>query len=182
MKGERQLPGDRATIWAMLNDPEVLKSCVPGCEGMTPTGENAYDVAMNAAIGPVKARFKGRMQLTGIEPPTRYTLTFDGQSSQAGFARGEARIELTELSPGSTRLAYTAAAQIGGKLAQIGARLLDAAAGATVERFFEAFAARLAERNSRVSAAAGASASPAGRWGFWRWLGSFLRHLTSRRK
>ena len=88
MKGERLLPSDRATAWSLLNDSEVLKQCVPGCESMTATGESSYDVVMNSAIGPVKARFKGKLTLTDIEAPSRYRLLFDGQSSQAGFARG----------------------------------------------------------------------------------------------
>jgi carbon monoxide dehydrogenase subunit G len=182
LKGERQLPVDRAAVWAMLNDTEVLKSCVPGCESMIASGEHVYDVVMNASIGPVKARFKGRMSLLDIDPPNGYRLTFDGQSSQAGFARGEAKIELSELSPQLTQLAYTATAQIGGRLAQIGARLIDAAAAATADKFFEALAAQIAARTTG-SGEHGVSlpgAAPA-RTGFWRWLASFFRHLLARR-
>jgi carbon monoxide dehydrogenase subunit G len=188
MKGERLLPSDRATAWRLLNDSEVLKQCVPGCESMTASGESSYDVVMNSAIGPVKARFKGKLSLTDIEAPTRYRLLFDGQSSQAGFARGEAKVELQEVSPRETRLVYSATAQIGGKLAQMGARLIDAAAAATADKFFECFAAQLAARSTPVSTAtaegAGAAAEQAepkpaapAHFGFWSWLRSFFRHL-----
>jgi uncharacterized protein len=185
MKGERILPADRATVWSLLNDPEILRQCVPGCESLVPTAEHSYDVAMTAAVGPVKARFKGKLSLADIEPPARYRLLFEGQSSQAGFARGEARVELQELAPDQTRLAYTATSQIGGKLAQIGGRLIDAAAAATADKFFEAFAGRLPARTAPPpvqsgtlpeTATAQASAQPH-RGGFWSWLVAFFRHL-----
>ena len=180
LKGERILPASRAVTWELLNDSEVLRQCVPGCESMTASGPNDYDVAMTAAIGPVKARFKGRLWLRDIEAPQRYRLVFDGQSPQAGFARGEARVELEEPSPRETKLSYTASAQVGGRLAQVGARLIDAAAGATAERFFESFAAQLSARTAPEGAHAATAAAPAGGSGFWSWLMSFLRHLRSR--
>lgn len=180
LKGERVLPAARASAWALLNDAEVLRQCVPGCESMTGSGENSYDVAMTAAIGPVKARFKGKLSLTDIEAPSRYRLLFEGQSAQAGFARGEARVELEELSARETRLLYSATAQIGGKLAQVGARLIDAAAGATAEKFFQSFAAQLVARTTAGGAGTAAAAAPATHAGFLSWLRSFLRHLRSR--
>ena len=140
MKGERLLPGDRATAWRLLNDGETLKRCLPGCESLTATAPETYDVVMSAAVGPVKARFKGKMSLADIEPPLRYRLKFDGQSAQAGFARGEARVELEEVSAHETRLRYAATAQIGGKLAQIGSRLIDATARKMADDFFARFA------------------------------------------
>ena len=182
MKGERILPADRATVWSLLNDPEILRQCVPGCESLVATGEHSYDAAMTAAVGPVRARFKGRLSLADIEAPVRYRLTFDGQSSQAGFARGEARIELQELSPAQTRLSYSAQSQVGGKLAQIGGRLIDAAAAATADKFFEAFAGHLSARAGALpeSAATAAPAQPP-RGGFWRWLRAVLGHLFARK-
>jgi carbon monoxide dehydrogenase subunit G len=181
MKGERTLPADRATVWSLLNDPQILRQCVPGCESLVATGEQSYDVALTAAVGPVRARFKGKLSLADIEAPVRYRLLFEGQSSQAGFARGEARVELQEVAPGETRLLYTARSQIGGKLAQIGGRLVDAAAAATADKFFEAFAARLPARASPLpdATAAQAPASPR-RGGLWRWLLAFLGHLFRR--
>lgn len=182
MKGERLLPADRATVWSLLNDPEILRQCVPGCESMVATGEHSYDVAMTAAIGPVKARFKGKLSLADIEAPVRYRLLFEGQSSQAGFARGEARVELQELAPRQTQLTYAARSQVGGKLAQIGGRLIDAAAAATADKFFEAFAGQLAARAGvPPEAAAPPSTARPHRAGFWHWLLAFFRHLFARR-
>lgn len=185
MKGSRALPAGREVAWGLLNDAEVLRQCIPGCQSLTSSGPNAYDVVMNAAVGPVKALFRGKLTLADIEPPARYRLLFEGQSAQAGFARGEARVELEELAARETKLNYVATAQIGGKLAQIGARLIDAAAGATADRFFQAFAAQLAARSAgAVGAGTGESAAAAApapaRFGFWAWLRSFLRHLFGR--
>lgn len=179
LKGERLLPAGRDTAWALLNDSQVLQQCIPGCESMTGNGPDTYDLVMTVAIGPVKARFKGKLSLRDIEVPSRYRLLFEGQSAQAGFARGEARVELAELSARETRLVYSATAQVGGKLAQIGARLIDAAAGATADRFFQSFAEQLSARTTAGGAAA-AGAARAARSGFWSWLKSFLRHLWSR--
>jgi hypothetical protein len=180
LKGERVLPSSRETAWTLLNDSEVLRTCLPGCESMTASGASAYDVLMTAAIGPVKARFKGKLSVCDPEPPRRYRLQFEGQSAQAGFARGEARVELVELAARETRLSYGATAHIGGKLAQIGARLIDAAGAATAERFFQSFAAQLAARTGAGGAAAGAAAAPAAASGLWGWLKSFLKHLWTR--
>jgi hypothetical protein len=180
LKGERVLPVSRESAWQLLNDAAVLEKCVPGCESMTARGEHDYDVVMTAAIGPVKARFKGKLSVRDLDPPRSYRLLFEGQSAQAGFARGEARVELVELAARETRLIYGATAQIGGKLAQIGARLIDAAGAATAERFFQSFAAQLAARTGAGGAAAGAAAAPAAASGLWGWLKSFLKHLWTR--
>lgn len=176
LKGERLLETDRATTWRLLNDIEVLKRCVPGCESMTAAGDNVYEVVMSAAVGPLRARFKGRMTLADIEPPSRYRLQFEAQSAQAGFVRGQTWVELEAPAPRQTRLRYTASAQVGGKLAQIGSRLIDAATRATTDKFFEAFAAQLAG----AAAPAGEGASPAltpARGGLWRWLLALAHHL-----
>jgi len=180
MKGERVLPAGRANAWKLLNDSEVLKQCVPGCESMTSSGLNAYDLVMTVAIGPVKTRFKGKLALTDIEAPRRYRLLFDGQSAQAGFARGEARVELQEISSQQTKLIYVATAQVGGKLAQIGARLIDAAAAATAEKVFQSFAAQLSARAAAGDPGGTAAHARPAKAGFWSWLKSFLRHLWSR--
>jgi uncharacterized protein len=180
LKGERLLPAGREMAWALLNDSEVLRRCIPGCESLTDSGDATYDVVMTAAIGPVKARFKGKLSLRDIEEPSRYRLLFEAQSAQAGFARGEARVELEALSARETRLRYSATTQIGGKLAQVGARLVDAAAAATAERFFQAFAAQLSARATAGGAGTAAAAAPAAGFGFWSWLKAFLRHLWSR--
>lgn len=182
MKGERILPADRATVWSLLNDPQILRQCVPGCESLVATGEHSYDVAMTAAIGPVRARFKGKLSVADIEAPVRYRLLFDGQSSQAGFARGEASVELQDLAPGRTRLLYSAKSQIGGKLAQIGGRLIDAAAAATADKFFETFAGKLpAPAGPPPDATATQAPAKPHRAGFWQWLRAFLGHLFARK-
>jgi carbon monoxide dehydrogenase subunit G len=180
MKGERLLPAERATTWALLNDGNVLQRCVPGCESMIARDEHSYDIVMTAAVGPVKARFKGKLSITDIEAPSRYRLLFEGQSAQAGFARGEAKIELLDVPPRQTKLSYSATAQIGGKLAQIGARLIDAAAAATADKFFESFAAQLPADTTPVASAETRHEPAAPRFGLWRWLLSFVKHLFGR--
>jgi carbon monoxide dehydrogenase subunit G len=146
MKGERVLPADRRTAWAALNDVEVLKSCVPGCESFTPVEGNQYEIALTAAIGPVRSRFKGKLEMTDIVAPESYTLKFDGSGGAAGFARGNARVSLAEVAPTQTRLSYAVDAQVGGKLAQVGSRLIDAASAAMADQFFAAFEERVKAR------------------------------------
>lgn len=180
LKGERLLAADRTTAWAALNDTEMLKNCVPGCESITATGENQFDIAMMAAVGPVKARFKGKLALADVDAPNAYTMKFEASGGQAGFARGQARVTLTEVSVQQTRLNYVANAQVGGKLAQVGSRLIDAAAGATADKFFEAFGAQLAARSAPAST--GAAATPVGpmKIGFFSLLIAFLKRLFGR--
>lgn len=180
LKGERLLAADRATAWAALNDAEMLKNCVPGCESITATGENQFEIAMTAAIGPVKSRFKGKMALADIDAPNAYTMKFDASGGQAGFARGEARVTLTEVSPQQTKLAYVANAQVGGKLAQVGSRLVDAAAGATADKFFEAFGAQLAARAAPATGVAAPLPMVPAKFGFWSLLIAFLKRLFGR--
>jgi carbon monoxide dehydrogenase subunit G len=153
LKGERLLPTDRATAWAALNDVEILKLCIPGCESITATAGGQYEIALMAAIGPVKARFKGKMEIVDVDAPNGYTLKFDGSGGQAGFARGDAKVALAVVDATSTKMTYLATAQIGGKLAQIGSRLVDAASAATADKFFEAFAEQLRARKSGGAAA-----------------------------
>lgn len=180
LKGGGRLAADRATAWTLLNDTEVLKACVPGCESIVTTGENQFEVAMTAAVGPVKAKFKGRLALADIDAPNGYTMKFDASGGPTGFARGEARVTLTEIAPRETQLDYVATVQVGGKLAQVGSRLIEAAAGATTDKFFEAFgvqlAARMAVPAEGVEPAAGPAPAPA-RVGWWSLLVAFLRRL-----
>jgi carbon monoxide dehydrogenase subunit G len=172
------LAADRATAWAALNDTEVLRLCVPGCESITATGPNQHEIALTAAIGPVKARFKGKMELAEIDPPNGYTLKFDSSGGPAGFARGDAKVSLTELNACETRLDYVANAQVGGKLAQVGSRLVDAAAGAMADKFFAAFGAQLAARVAPAQTLeAPTAAPPPAPPGFWSLLAAFLRRL-----
>ncbi len=137
------LPVSQQRAWEALNDTEILRGCIPGCESIDPDGENAYLVALSAAVGPVKARFKGRMQLTDIEAPNSYSIVFEGQGGAAGFAKGNAHVSLEADGEAVTKLTYTASAQVGGKLAQIGSRLVDGAARKIAGEFFKRFGARL---------------------------------------
>ncbi|PRY03036.1 CoxG family protein [Paraburkholderia sp. BL25I1N1] len=137
------LPVSQQRTWDALNDTEVLRACIPGCESIEPDGENAYVVALSAAVGPVKARFKGRMQLTDIEAPNSYSIVFEGQGGAAGFAKGNAHVSLEADGDAATKLSYTASAQVGGKLAQIGSRLVDGAARKIAGEFFKRFGAQV---------------------------------------
>ena len=138
MTGEQLIPLSQAATWKALNDPEVLKDCIPGCESITLLAENEYEVVLTAKVGPVSARFKGKMTVTNADPPRAYTLSFEGQGGIAGFAKGEATVTLTP-EASNTKLAFTAKANVGGKLAQVGARLIDGVARQLAGKFFEAF-------------------------------------------
>jgi carbon monoxide dehydrogenase subunit G len=144
------LPVSQQQTWDALNDTEVLRACIPGCESIEPDGENAYLVALSAAVGPVKARFKGRMQLTDIDAPNSYSIVFEGQGGAAGFAKGNARVALEADGENATKLSYTASAQVGGKLAQIGSRLVDGAARKIAGEFFKRFGAHIAGENGET--------------------------------
>jgi carbon monoxide dehydrogenase subunit G len=137
------LPVSQQHAWDALNDTEILRACIPGCESIDPDGENAYAVVMSASVGPVKARFKGRMELTDIEAPNTYTIVFEGQGGVAGFGKGNAHVTLEPEGDAATKLTYTATAQVGGKLAQIGSRLVDGAARKIAGEFFKRFGARV---------------------------------------
>ena len=141
MTGEQLIPLPQEATWAALNDPQILKECIPGCESITRTGDQEYEVLMTAKVGPVSAKFKGKMTVADADPPRAYTLRFEGQGGVAGFARGEAAIALSPEGQ-STRLAYTAKATVGGKLAQVGARLIDGVAKQLAGKFFESFTKR----------------------------------------
>jgi hypothetical protein len=182
LKGERLLAAGRDAAWQALNDTEMLKNCVPGCESITAVAENQFEIVMTAAVGPVKARFKGKMALEDIDPGNAYTMKFDASGGQTGFVRGDARVTLADAEPGQTRLAYVANAHIGGKLAQVGSRLIDAAAGATADKFFEAFGAQLAARAAPAAESGAVPPAPVApaRIGFFSLLLAFLKRLFSR--
>jgi hypothetical protein len=145
MTGEQLIPLPQAATWKALNDPDVLKDCIPGCETITRVGDNEYDLVMTAKVGPVSAKFKGRMTVTDADPPNAYTLKFEGQGGVAGFAKGEATVKLSP-QDAATRLAYSAKANVGGKLAQVGSRLIDGVARQIAEKFFEAFNKRASKK------------------------------------
>jgi carbon monoxide dehydrogenase subunit G len=143
MSGEQLVPAPQQAVWDALNDPEMLKACVPGCESIEPTGENAYQVLMVARVGPVSAKFKGKLTLSDIRPPESYSLAFEGQGGAAGFAKGGAQVRLSRKNE-ETLLAYDVKASVGGKLAQIGSRLVDAAAKKIADDFFRHFNEKVA--------------------------------------
>jgi len=143
MTGEQLIHASQAETWAALNDPAILKECVPGCESIERTSDNEYLVQMTARVGPVSAKFKGKMTLSDIKAPDSYSIAFEGQGGVAGFAKGGAEVRLAAEGH-DTRLAYKVKANVGGKLAQIGSRLVDAAANKVVNEFFNAFNEKIA--------------------------------------
>jgi carbon monoxide dehydrogenase subunit G len=140
MTGEVQLPATRDVVWQKLNDAEVLKACIPGCEELSKDSDTEFRAIAVTKIGPVKARFKGRVQLTDLDPPNGYRISGEGDGGVAGFAKGGATVNLTD-KDGGTLLTYNVEAQIGGKLAQLGQRLVNGAAKKLADDFFRNFAA-----------------------------------------
>jgi carbon monoxide dehydrogenase subunit G len=143
MNGEVQLAAPRAVVWERLNDATVLKQCIPGCEELDKTSETEFQAVATIKIGPVKARFKGRVQLSEIDPPNGYKISGEGEGGVAGFAKGGAVVKLTD-KDGGTLLSYDVESQIGGKLAQLGQRLVQGTAKKLADDFFNKFAAAVA--------------------------------------
>jgi carbon monoxide dehydrogenase subunit G len=173
LSSQQTLPVDQQQAWEALNDVSLLQASIPGCEAITASGENQYDVAIMAAVGPVKARFKGKLRLTDLQPPTSYTMHFEGQGGAAGHGKGSAQVRLESTGPRQTVLHYSANASVGGKLAQIGSRLVDMAAQKMANDFFATFTARLSERHG----AAPAAAAPAPGGGAWARFVAWLKRL-----
>ncbi len=143
MTGEYRIAAPREAVWAALNDTEVLKASIDGCEALERISESELTATVMFKVGPVKARFKGKVTLSDLDPPNGYTIAGEGQGGAAGFARGEARVTLAD-EGGATLLRYTVKASVGGKLAQIGSRLIDATARKRADDFFAAFAEAVA--------------------------------------
>ena len=154
LNGSRTIPASRDATWAALNDPESLKACIAGCESLERTGDDAYTAVVAMKVGPVSARFKGNLKMTDVDAPNGYTIVFDGQGGVAGFGKGSAVVKLEPQGAVATLLTYAAKATVGGKLAQIGSRLIDAAAGKVTDDFFTAFEALLRSRAPAAAAAA----------------------------
>ena len=136
--GERLIPKPQRETWDAICDPAVLQVCIPGCETMERISDSEFNLTMSAKVGPVSAKFKSKITLIDVDAPNAYTLVFEGQGGVAGFAKGEARVTLTPAGE-ETRLVYAAKATIGGKLAQVGSRLVDGVAKKLAEQFFTAF-------------------------------------------
>ena len=150
MKGEQLVPASQADTWAALNDPEILKACVPGCESIERVTDSEYAVLMTARVGPVAAKFKGKLTLSDLKPPQSYSIAFEGQGGVAGFGKGGAQVQLAPEADG-TRLTYQVRASVGGKLAQIGSRLVDAAARKLANDFFTAFNEKVASLHGHAA-------------------------------
>lgn len=164
MQASRQLSVTQQQAWDALNDPEVLKVCIPGCNSIEPTGENQYAIALSVKIGPVSAKFNGTITLADIQAPESYTLSFEGKGGAAGFGKGNAKVTLTPNDQGC-ELGYTVQASVGGKIAQMGQRLIDGTAKSMADDFFKRFDQEMqrqygsahAEESASDAAAAGAA-------------------------
>jgi len=169
MLGNRKLGITQQQAWDALNDPETLKKCIPGCDKFELTGDNEYSVGLALKIGPVSAKFNGKVTLSDIQPPESYKLTFEGQGGVAGFAKGSSGVSLKPAADGAEgcELDYTVQAQVGGKIAQVGQRLIDGAAKSTADDFFKRFEAEMQSRYGPPPAEASAEgdAAPAEKQG-----------------
>lgn len=160
MTGERLIPAPRQAVWEALNDVDVLKASIPGCQEITRHSDTELSAKVGLKIGPVSANFTGKVQLTDLDPPNGYTIGGEGNGGVAGFAKGGAKVRLSDAEAGQTRLGYDVSAQVGGKIAQLGARLIDSTAKQMADQFFDRFAAEVSARNAGA-APAGATPPPA---------------------
>jgi carbon monoxide dehydrogenase subunit G len=150
MQGNRQLPNTQNEVWEALNNPEILKACIPGCEKFELVEENVYAVGVALRIGPVAAKFSGTVKLMDIQPPQSYSLQFEAQGGVAGFGKGESKVTLAPNELGC-ELMYTVHSKVGGKIAQLGQRLIDGAAKSLAEDFFKRFEDELQKRQAVAS-------------------------------
>jgi len=177
MSGEQRIPLPQQRVWEALNDPEILKACIPGCESIDRVSDNEYKVAMTAAVGPVKAKFSGKLLLSDLNPPNSYSLAFEGSGGAAGFGKGSAQVSLSPDGSG-TLLAYKASATVGGKLAQIGSRLIDGVARKMADDFFNRFNSTVAPATEAPAPAAAAPIAHRATIPGWLWaLGGILALL-----
>ena len=139
MTGERRIPAPRQKVWGALNDPEILKQCIAGCESLDKTSDTEFSARVTSKVGPVTAKFTGKVQLSDVDAPNGYTISGEGQGGVAGFAKGGAKVQLADDGAG-TLLTYEANGTVGGKLAQIGSRLIDSTARKMADDFFDKFA------------------------------------------
>jgi uncharacterized protein len=174
MQGTRQLKVQQQQAWDALNNPEVLKVCIPGCDRIEASGDHEFSMGTALKIGPVSAKFSGKIMLTDMNPPASYTLNFEGQGGVAGFGKGTAKVTLTPNAEGC-ELGYSVTAQVGGKIAQLGQRLIDGVAKSLSEEFFKRFDAET-ERLYPPQAAAPVAAAPVAAqgehkgWPTWVWI------------
>lgn len=159
LKGEYRINASRENVWKMINDPEVLKACIPGCESLQGSPEEGFSARVTTKIGPIKATFEGAVKLGNIQAPSSYTISGEGKGGVAGFAKGGADVSLAE-DGNETILTYVANAQVGGKLAQLGARLIDSTAKKLADEFFKSLAARISEPAAAENIAAASASAP----------------------
>ncbi|NBW51403.1 MAG: carbon monoxide dehydrogenase [Betaproteobacteria bacterium] len=161
MQGSRQLAITQQQAWDALNDPAVLKTCIPGCDKVEASGENQFSIGMALKIGPVAAKFAGKITLSDIAPPNSYTISFEGQGGPAGFGKGNAKVQLTSNERGC-ELSYNVQASVGGKIAQMGQRLIDGVAKSMAEDFFKRFDDEMQKQHPGAYAAQAVADSLAG--------------------
>ena len=160
MTGEYRIPASRQKVWDALNDPETLKASLPGCEKLERVADDSFAATVVAKVGPVRAKFNGQVTLSDLNPPESYTIAGEGKGGAAGFAKGGADVKLAE-DGGETVLTYTAKADVGGKLAQLGSRLIDATAKKMADQFFDNLRKQLTEPAEEAAPAPAAAAEPA---------------------
>lgn len=139
LSGNRTIAADRATVWAQLNDAETLKACIPGCTELTGSSAEGFEAVVKQKVGPVKATFKGKVSISDVVEGESYTLTGEGTGGVAGFAKGSAAVSLADAEGGGTELTYSVDAKVGGKIAQLGSRLIGGFARKMADKFFEQF-------------------------------------------
>jgi carbon monoxide dehydrogenase subunit G len=161
MTGEYRIPAPRERVWQALNDPDILKQAIPGCEELVKKSDTEFEARVMAKVGPVKARFDGAVTLADLEPPESYTIAGEGKGGAAGFARGSAKVWLVEDGDRATILRYEAKADVGGKLAQIGSRLIQGTAKKMADEFFGTFSQIVAAREAPAAPPAEAAPAPA---------------------
>ncbi len=174
MQGTRQIAITQQQSWDALNDPEVLKLCIPGCDKIEATGENQYSMGVALKIGPLAAKFTGKISLSDINPPNSYTISFEGQGGPAGFGKGNAKVQLVPNADG-LELVYAVQASVGGKIAQVGQRLIDGVAKSMAEDFFKRFDAEMQKRYpeayaEKAAATPAASSEKSANIPSWVWL------------
>jgi carbon monoxide dehydrogenase subunit G len=165
MTGEFHIPAPRDRVWQALNDPEVLKRAIPGCREIEKISDTEFQAKVVAKVGPVSATFGGKVNLTDLDPPRAYTISGEGSGGVAGFARGSAKVNLDEDGAAATRLHYAVQANVGGKLAQIGSRLIDATSRKMAEDFFSRFVEAMAPQGAAPDAAAAEAGTAPGEAG-----------------
>jgi len=151
LDGQETIPADKETVWKALNDPDILRECIPGCESLEMEDDTHMNAVVSLKIGPVKARFKGSVELQNMNPPESYTICGQGEGGIAGFAKGGADVTLAEAGPSQTLLSYTAKADVGGKIAQLGSRLIKSTSNKLAKNFFANLNEKISAETSETS-------------------------------